>query len=173
MYINPHKFFRYYVENSYLHEIWNFDWNKSIAEKNGKFVVTTDPIMWFIFQYSLVLIPKRKRLVGGSQISCWESGTPLTIIYIQWSSLHEWLEYHTSMVYTQKIYNKYAHKYTCKRRGWGGGVGGECAKVNATKQMRSKYCFRWYLGVVRHQARTWFNVDPDPSRRVTHSPTLG
>ena len=38
------------------------------------------------FQYSFVLILKRKCLVGASRVRCGESGTPSTIIYTQWSS---------------------------------------------------------------------------------------
>ena len=37
------------------------------------------------FQYSFVLILKRKCLVGASRVRCWESDTPSTIIYTQWS----------------------------------------------------------------------------------------
>ena len=38
------------------------------------------------FQYSFVLILKRKCLVGASRVRCGESGTPSTIIYTRWSS---------------------------------------------------------------------------------------
>ena len=38
------------------------------------------------FQYSFVLILKRKCLVRASRVRCGESGTPSTIIYTQWSS---------------------------------------------------------------------------------------
>ena len=38
------------------------------------------------FQYSFVLILKRKCLVGASRVRCGESGIPSTIIYTQWSS---------------------------------------------------------------------------------------
>ena len=38
------------------------------------------------FQYSFVLILKRKCLVGASRVRCRESGTPSTIIYTRWSS---------------------------------------------------------------------------------------
>ena len=38
------------------------------------------------FQYSFVLILKRKSLVGASRVRCGESGTPSTIIYTPWSS---------------------------------------------------------------------------------------
>ena len=38
------------------------------------------------FQYSFVLILKRKCLVGASRVRCQESGTPSTIIYTRWSS---------------------------------------------------------------------------------------
>ena len=46
-YIDPHKFFRWYMHNSYLHKKWNFGWNKNITEK---LVATNDPIIWY-FQY--------------------------------------------------------------------------------------------------------------------------
>ena len=32
------------MDNSYMREKWNFDWNISIA---GKFVATNDPVIWF------------------------------------------------------------------------------------------------------------------------------
>ena len=38
------------------------------------------------FQYSFVLILKRKCLVGASGVCCGESGTPSTSIYTQWNS---------------------------------------------------------------------------------------
>ena len=38
------------------------------------------------FQYSFLLILKRKCLVGASRVRCGESGTPSTIIYTRWSS---------------------------------------------------------------------------------------
>ena len=38
------------------------------------------------FQYSFVLIPKRKCLVRASRVRSGESGTPSTIIYTRWSS---------------------------------------------------------------------------------------
>ena len=44
------------------------------------------------FQYSFVLILKRKCLVGASRVRCGESGTPSTIIYTRWSSRHYELE---------------------------------------------------------------------------------
>ena len=37
------------------------------------------------FQYSFVLILKRKCLVGASRVRCGESSTPSTIIYTRWS----------------------------------------------------------------------------------------
>ena len=37
------------------------------------------------FQYSFVLILKRKCLVGASRVRFGESGTPSTIIYTRWS----------------------------------------------------------------------------------------
>ena len=66
------------MDNSYLHKKLNFDWNKNVAEN---ILATNDPVIWFFFQYSLVLIPNPKGLAGGSQIRCGESGTPSTIIY--------------------------------------------------------------------------------------------
>ena len=41
-----------------------------------------------VFQYSFVLILKRKGLVGASRVRCMESGTPSTIIHTRWSSRH-------------------------------------------------------------------------------------
>ena len=38
------------------------------------------------FQYSFVLILKRKCLVGAGRVRCGESGIPSTIIYTRWSS---------------------------------------------------------------------------------------
>ena len=38
------------------------------------------------FQYSFVLILKRKCLVRASRVRSGESGTPSTIIYVRWSS---------------------------------------------------------------------------------------
>ena len=52
--------FRHYADNSYVHEKWNFDWNKNIA---GKFVSTNDPVIWFF-----------PILIGGhhqTEVSCW------------------------------------------------------------------------------------------------------
>ena len=46
------------------------------------------------FQYSFVLILKRKCLVGFSRVRFGESGTPSTIIYRQWSNRHYELGYH-------------------------------------------------------------------------------
>ena len=58
------------------------------------------------FQYSMVLIPNRKCLVGGSRIRCGESGTRSIIIYTWWSIWHEGLECHAAMddVFTWDIY---------------------------------------------------------------------
>ena len=72
------------MDNSYLHKQLNFDWNKKNI--SGQFVATNDPIMWF-FQHLLVVIHKRKCLVGGSRIRCRESGTPSTIIYTWWRAI--------------------------------------------------------------------------------------
>ena len=46
----------------------------------------------------MVLIPKRKCLVGPGLIWCEESGTPSTIIYTQQSSQHEGHGYDTPMM---------------------------------------------------------------------------
>ena len=46
------------------------------------------------FQYSFVLILKRKCLVGASRVRFGESGTPSTIIYRRWSSRRYELGYH-------------------------------------------------------------------------------
>ena len=50
------------------------------------------------FQYSFVLIPKRKCLVGASRVRFGESGTPSTIIYRRWSSRRYELGYHAPML---------------------------------------------------------------------------
>ena len=100
-YIDPHIFFRYHVGNSYLHKKWNFDWNKNIV---GKLVATNDPVIWFFFQYSMVLIPNHRCLVGGSRIRYGQSGTPTTIIYTRWSSWHEGLGGHSPMMCRMKSY---------------------------------------------------------------------
>ena len=49
------------------------------------------------FQYSFVLILKRKCLVGASRVRFGESGTPSTIIYRRWSSRRYELGYHASV----------------------------------------------------------------------------
>ena len=54
---------------------WNFEWNQNITRK---FVATNDTVICF-FQHPLVLIPKRKCLVGAGRIGCGESGTTSTI----------------------------------------------------------------------------------------------
>ena len=46
------------------------------------------------FQYPIVLILKRKCLVGASRVRFGESGTPSTIIYRRWSSRRYELGYH-------------------------------------------------------------------------------
>ena len=92
-YIDPQIFFRHYVDNSYFHTKWNFDWNKKESLKNlwQRMILLSD-----FFQYSLVLIPKRKCLVRGSRFRCWESGTLSTIIYTRWTTRD--LECHAPMV---------------------------------------------------------------------------
>ena len=42
--------------------------------------------LYEFFQYSFVLILKRKCLVWASRVRSGESGTPSTIIYVRWSS---------------------------------------------------------------------------------------
>ena len=34
-------------------------------------------------------------------------------------------------------------------------------KCHCTLLMTSQYCFRWWLGAIRHQAITWTSVDPN------------
>ena len=53
------------------------------------------------FQYSFVLILKRKCLVGASRVRCGESGTPSTIIYTRWSSRHYELGFDAPMGTTE------------------------------------------------------------------------
>ena len=50
------------------------------------------------FQYSFVLILKRKCLVGASRVRFGESGTPSTIIHRRWSSRGYELGYRAPMV---------------------------------------------------------------------------
>ena len=57
------KTFLYYIKNETLNKI----------ETSLKVVPTKDPVIRF-FQYPLVLIPKRKCLVGAGRIGCGESG---------------------------------------------------------------------------------------------------
>ena len=52
------------------------------------------------FQYSFVLILKRKCLVGASRVRFGESGTPSTIIHRRWSSRGYELGYRAPMVIT-------------------------------------------------------------------------
>ena len=54
------------------------------------------------FQYSFVLILKRKCLVGASRVRFGESGTPSTIIYRRWSSRRYELGYHAPVVPTRR-----------------------------------------------------------------------
>ena len=49
------------------------------------------------FQFSFVLILKRKCLVGASRVRFGESGTPSTIIYRRWRSQRYELGYHAPM----------------------------------------------------------------------------
>ena len=65
---------------------------KNIAEKFVATIQSSDSS-----QYSLVLIPNRKCVVGGSRIRLGDSGTPSTIIYTRWNSRHEGLGCHAPM----------------------------------------------------------------------------
>ena len=55
------------------------------------------------FQYSFVLILKRKCLVRASRVRSGESGTPSTIIYVRWSSRHYELGCDTPVLQIYKI----------------------------------------------------------------------
>ena len=57
------------------------------------------------FQYSFVLILKRKCLVGASRIRSGESGTPSTIIYTRWSSRRYELGCDAPVHYNTPIHN--------------------------------------------------------------------
>ena len=83
------------MDNSYIHKK-----NETLIE-----IRTSLENLWQrtihlsdFFQNSLVLIPKRKCLVGCSRVRCGESGTPSTIIYTRWSHWHEELGCYASMV---------------------------------------------------------------------------
>ena len=52
------------------------------------------------FQYSSVLILKRKCLVRASRVRSGESGTPSTIIYVRWSSRRYELGCDTPVIWT-------------------------------------------------------------------------
>ena len=57
------------------------------------------------FQYSFMLILKRKCLVGASRVRCGESGTPSTITYTWWSSRRYELGCHAPVLSTWcKVY---------------------------------------------------------------------
>ena len=61
------------------------------------------------FQYSFVLILKRKCLVRASRVRSGESGTPSTIIYVRWSSQRYELGCDTPVVETLPIKNVTSH----------------------------------------------------------------
>ena len=63
LYIGPHKFFRNYMDNSYLYKQWNLAWNKNI---DGNFVATNDQLSDFV-QDLLVLIPNRSAWSGVAE----------------------------------------------------------------------------------------------------------
>ena len=66
--------FYFYIDNETLIEI-----KTSLDNLWQRTIQLSD-----FYQYSLMLIPKRKCLVGDSRIRCGESGTPRTIIYTRW-----------------------------------------------------------------------------------------
>ena len=54
-FIDPHNFFWYYVDNSYILKKWKFGWDKNIA---WKFVTTKDPNIWLFSNTHWYSIPK-------------------------------------------------------------------------------------------------------------------
>ena len=79
-------------------------------------MTTNDPVIWFLFLNTLVLIPKRKRLPGVDRIRCGKSGTPSanTCIYARWSSWCCGLGSHAPMFETIYIYGGKAYLCACK-----------------------------------------------------------
>ena len=78
----PTNLFTYYEDffNHIKNEI--FDEIKTSLENLWQRMIQSSEF----FQYSFLLILKRKCLVGASRVRCGESGTPSTIIYTRWSS---------------------------------------------------------------------------------------
>ena len=80
--------FYFFDTQNYLHIMRTFLYhmkNETLCE------IKTSQENWWqrmiqFFQYSFVLILKRKCLVRDSRVRCGESGTPSTIIYTRWSS---------------------------------------------------------------------------------------
>ena len=78
----PTKLLTYHEDFSESHKKWNFGWNENITKNLWQRMIKLSEF----FQYSFVLILKRKCLVGASRVRFGESGTPSTIIYTRWSS---------------------------------------------------------------------------------------
>ena len=68
------------------------------------------------FQYSFVLILKRKCLVRASRVRSGESGTPSTIIYVRWSSRRYELGCDTPVVYSSGYF--YRCTRACRWKQW-------------------------------------------------------
>ena len=78
----PTKLFTYYEDFFQSHKNELFDEIKTSLENLWQRMIQLSEF----FQYSFLLILKRKCLVGASRVRCGESGTPSTIIYTRWSS---------------------------------------------------------------------------------------
>ena len=78
----PAKLFTYHEDFSYHLKNETMDEIKTSLENFWQWMIQLSEF----FQYSFVLILKRKCLVGASRVRCRESGTPSTIIYTRWSS---------------------------------------------------------------------------------------
>ena len=75
-YLHIMRTFLYHMKNEILDEI------KTSLENLWQQMIQLSEF----FQYSFVLILKRKCLVRASRVRSGESGTPSTIIYVRWSS---------------------------------------------------------------------------------------
>ena len=88
------KSFTHYEDFSLSHKNETLDEIKTSLENLWQRMIQLSEF----FQYSFVLIPKRKCLLGASRVRCGESGTPSTIIYTRWSSRRYEFGCHAPMV---------------------------------------------------------------------------
>ena len=84
LFYRPTKLFTLHIMRTFLNHIKNetLDQSKTSLKNFWQRMIQLSEF----FQYSFVLILKRKCLVGASQVRCRESGTLSTIIYTRWSS---------------------------------------------------------------------------------------